>query len=337
MRANYLFIFFLFCYVKSYSQDLSGVIIDSKTQAPIEGASVYFDNTTVGTISNMDGLFSITKSASMNSPLVISFLGYKKQIISNYSTEENLTIHLVEDVSALNEVFLVSKDSWSRERKLKDFKTYFLGETDNALSCEILNEDVIRLQFIETENKLVATAKAPLIILNENLKYQIQYDLQDFEITYVVAKDLEHFYPTSVYYAGTSFYMSGVVSKKIAKRRNHVYEGSVMHFMRALLRGKLVENNFKLFLHGREVPPENFISVYETDNPMLFQVRLFKPLRVISNGDIDLQSTITSKNTYFYLDLNGNHTPVDGLTFTGYFGRQRMADTLPLDYQPKIK
>lgn len=333
MRASFFYIIFIFCFFKSFSQEISGVIVDSKTNVPIEGASVYFDNTTVGTISDLDGLFNITKSASINSPLVVSFLGYKKQVISNYSTEEKLTIFLVEDISTLNEVFLESKDSWSRARKLKDFKAYFFGQTDNALSCKILNEEVLILQFLEAENKLVASTKAPLIILNGNLKYQISYDLQDFEVTYKISNNLEDFYPTSVYYAGTSFYTSVVTNKRIIKRRNQAYKGSVMHFMRALLRGKLVKNKFKLLLNGQEVPPENFISVYATDNPELFQVRLFKPLRVVYNNDIHNQSTITSKDTYFYLDLNGNHTPVDGLIFTGYFGKQRIADTLPLDFQ----
>lgn len=333
MKANVIFLFFLLCVVKSFPQEVSGIIVDSKTNTPIEGASVYFDNTTVGTISDMEGLFNITKSASINSPLVVSFLGYKKQVISNYSTEEKLTILLIEDVNALNEVFLESKDSWSRARKLKEFKTHFLGETNNALSCKILNEEVIRLQFLETENKLVASATTPLVILNENLKYQIQYDLQDFEVTYQIGDNLQDFYPSSVFYAGTSFYTTGVVNKRTLNRREKAYNGSVLHFMRSLLRGQLENNQFKLLYQGMEVPPENFISVYATTNPEIFQVRLFKPLRVIYKNDIQNQSTITSKDTYFYLDLNGNHMPVDGLTFTGYFGKQRIADTLPLDFQ----
>ncbi|SFN51311.1 CarboxypepD_reg-like domain-containing protein [Bizionia echini] len=335
MKANVIFLFFLLCVVKSFPQEVSGIIVDSKTNTPIEGASVYFDNTTVGTISDMEGLFNITKSASINSPLVVSFLGYKKQVISNYSTEEKLTIFLVEDINALNEVFLESKDSWSRARKLKDFKTYFLGETNNALSCKILNEEVIRLQFLETENKLVASATTPLVILNENLKYQIQYDLQDFEVTYQMGDNLQDFYPSSVFYAGTSFYMSGAVNKRIIKRRNKVYNGSVLHFMRVLLLGKLADNKFKLIFEGKEVPQKNFISIYATDNPELYQVRLFKPLLVVYDNDTHNQSRITSKDTYFYLDKNGNHSPVDGLIFTGYFGKQRIADTLPLDYQPE--
>lgn len=332
MRASFFLIILFLSVLKSFSQEILGVIVDSKTHIPIEGASIYFDNTTIGTTSTRDGFFSIPKLAATNSPLVVSFLGYKKQIISNYLTEDKLAIYLQEDINTLNEVFLVSKDSWSRARKLKDFKAYFLGETTNALSCKILNEDVLILQFLEAENKLVATAKAPLIILNENLKYQIQYDLQDFEITYVKADGLKDFHPTRVYYAGTSFYTSGLTHKRVIKRRNQAYQGSVMHFMRALLRGKLTENKFKLFLHGTEVPPNNFISVYATDNPDLFQVRLFKPLRVVYGKDFQIQSTITSKDTYFYLDRNGNHMPADGLTFTGYFAKQRIADTLPLDF-----
>ncbi|EGV43786.1 carboxypeptidase-like regulatory domain-containing protein [Bizionia argentinensis JUB59] len=337
MKVKYLFFIVLFCVLKTYSQTVSGVVIDSNTNQPIEGASVYFDNTTVGTISNEQGLFNIQKPTAVTSPLVISFLGYKKQVISGYSPDEKLSVLLVEDISALNEVFLVSKDSWSRERKMKEFKTSFFGISKNALSCEILNEDDIRLQFLEDQNKLVASATVPLIIMNKKLKYQIQYDLQDFEIDYNYQVELDSYFASSVYYAGTMFYTSESNSRNIVRRRIKAYKGSVLHFMRSLLEEKLKENKFILLFNGREVLAENFISVSNTDNPSIFQVELHQPLTVVSENDIEKNSVITSSETYFYLDRNGNHMPADALIFKGYFGNNRVGDTLPLDYQQDEK
>ncbi|TYB78528.1 carboxypeptidase-like regulatory domain-containing protein [Bizionia myxarmorum] len=337
MRVKYLLFIALFSILQTYSQEISGVIFDSNTNQPIEGASVYFDNTTVGTISNEEGLFNIQKPTAVSSPLVISFLGYKKQVISDYSGNEKLSILLVEDISALNEVYLVSKDSWSRERKMKDFKAYFLGSTRNALSCKILNEDAIRLHFIESQNKLVATASVPLIIMNENLKYQIQYDLQDFEIDYNYQMELDYYYASSVYYAGTMFYTSQSNSRKYIRHRIKAYKGSVLHFMRSLLKEELKANKFILLFNGQEVQAENFISVSNTDNPSMFQVQLHEPLTVVSENDIEKNSVVTSNETYFYLDRNGNHMPADALIFKGYFGDNRVGDALPLDYWPEEK
>ena len=44
-----------------FSQEFEGLVIDKETNKPIEGASVYFDNTTIGTTTNTKGEFFLTK------------------------------------------------------------------------------------------------------------------------------------------------------------------------------------------------------------------------------------------------------------------------------------
>ena len=77
-------IFLIICFLvianTTHSQSIQGVINDAKTEEPIEGASVYFDNTTIGVISNSNGEFAIPYDSSINTPLVISFLGYLTSI-----------------------------------------------------------------------------------------------------------------------------------------------------------------------------------------------------------------------------------------------------------------
>ncbi len=79
----------------------------------------------------------------------------------------------------------------------------------------------------------------------------------------------------------------------------------------------------------------NFISKYVTDDPTVYQVKIFKALTIVYDNNVARQSTITLNKDYFYLDLNGNHSPIDALTFSGELGLQRFGDALPLDFKLK--
>lgn len=336
--AKSKWLFFLcaiFILLTSFSQSIKGNIKDSKTNEPIEGASVYFDNTTIGVISNMEGEFEIPFNESINTPLVISFLGYKKQVVTEFSPNKILELKLIEDINTLNEVVLDSRDTWSRKKKLEQFRMQFLGFSSNSLSCKILNEDDISLRYLEADSMLVASSKKPLRIRNKNLGYDIEYDLQEFEVQYRISTgSLKINTVSSVFYSGTTFYKSDKVNNRILKRRRNVYYGSVLHFMRSLLYDKLEENKFSLLYERKVVSTENFISKYATNDPSIYKVRIFKPLIIVYDKNVARQSSITPNQDYFFLDLNGGYSPIEALTFTGEIGTKRFGDTLPLDYEP---
>lgn len=335
VKIKRLFLCVIVSSLNSFSQSITGSIKDSNTNEPIEAASVYFDNTTIGVISNLNGEFEIPFNESINTPLVISFLGYKKQVIADYSLDIALNVILEEDINSLNEVVLDSKDTWSRKKKLEQFRMQFLGFSSNSLSCKILNEDDIILRYLEEDNLLVATAKRPLRIRNKNLGYDIEYDLQEFEIQYKMSTgSLKINTASSVFYSGTTFYKSYKASKKILKIRRNTYYGSILHFMRSLLYNKLEDNKFSLLYEKKVVFGENFISKYATNDPSIYKVRIFKPLTIVYDMNVARQSTITPNQDYFYLDLNGGYSPIEAITFTGEIGMKRFGDTLPLDYGP---
>ncbi|MDR1718519.1 MAG: carboxypeptidase-like regulatory domain-containing protein, partial [Dysgonamonadaceae bacterium] len=86
---------------------VTGKVTDQEGQ-PLPGVSVIIKGTTQGTATDADGNFSLT--VSDNATLVISFLGYKSQEISNISDiseNKNLIIRLLEDTKALEEVVVV--------------------------------------------------------------------------------------------------------------------------------------------------------------------------------------------------------------------------------------
>lgn len=337
-----LFVFLFSISTCQFAQEVSGVIIDNKTKQPIEGASVYFDNTTIGTISNRNGEFTLSYNASINTPLVISFLGYEKQQIKDYKTKEKLNIHLIEEINSLNEVLLYAKDKVPRADKLQLFKNFFIGHSKNAQSCEILNESDLYFRLDRSDSTLMAYSDKPIIIKNNKLEYLIKYDLQDFRVKCAIydMHGKERLYPHSFYYSGTAFFKDEKEStrNKILNRREDVYKGSVLHFMRAMLKDSLHLEGYKLLYNKEEIKPMNFISIYPTNNPEIKKVRFFKPLFVSyksNEKDKNQGSMVEPTSTYFYLNNYGNYFPINALTFSGHMGFMRMGDALPLDYVPK--
>lgn len=85
--------FVLFINVFSYAQS-TGKVISGKDETPMPGVSILIKGTSTGTISDLDGNFSL--NAASGSTLVISSIGFKNQEIS-ITGQTNITITMDED------------------------------------------------------------------------------------------------------------------------------------------------------------------------------------------------------------------------------------------------
>ncbi|OUR90355.1 hypothetical protein A9Q87_13770 [Flavobacteriales bacterium 34_180_T64] len=115
MTTPYLKHFFcwsmcFFC-INAFSQkEIKSKIVDFSTLLPIESASIYVKNTTVGTVSNSDGKFVLLVDKGFeNDTLIISSIGFKsfKSVISAF--ENDVEIYLEEDIAALDEIVLLAE------------------------------------------------------------------------------------------------------------------------------------------------------------------------------------------------------------------------------------
>ena len=339
---KFVFIFLLLVIHTGFTQEhIIGVVLDSKTQKPIESATVYFDNTTIGTTTNKEGYFSIKYEKGISSSLIVSFLGYKAVTLNSYEPNIRFKIMLEEDPSILEEVVITTDNIWTRDFMLKQFRDNFLGTSKSAKLCKILNEDDIVLSFDVNRNMLTATTNKPLWIQNEYLGYRIDYELNDFHIAYKKYEGYEkRWYRTKSYYAGTSFFTSLDTLanvKKIERRRNEIYEGSVLHFMRAIFNNRVKEEGFKLYREDIEIKPdnENYLIVKKTDDPDFIYVKIIKPLTILYKNNRTSQVQLEDEVEYFFINIFGNHIPPDALYFSGDMGEQRFGDCVPLDYFPK--
>ena len=85
------------------SQTISGTVLNAADDQPVIGASVQIKGTSKGTITDVDGAFSI--EAEPNAVLVVSFIGMGTQEVV---AKDGVVINLSEDTKLLDEVMVVA-------------------------------------------------------------------------------------------------------------------------------------------------------------------------------------------------------------------------------------
>lgn len=320
----------LFLVNSLFSQTINGIVVDKTTQEPLIGASVYFDGTTIGTITDENGAFTLETEKKITAPFIISYIGYTDVVLQLGDQLEGLKISLSPKAVSLNEVVLRA-DPFTREQKLKAFKLQFLGQTVAGKSCKILNEDAIYVGYDVSKKELIASADEPILIENPHLGYQLQFRLESCTLKYY-SKSINPFDLQSTFYSGTCFFIDKQKgNKKSEKRRLKSYLGSIMHLMRSSLVQNWKKEGFT-FYDGK-YPTNPSIHFSFSDTLGLKKVTLPKRLSILYKKK--KQSAIFPKYKYYFIDGYGNFYPPDAVSFSGAMGEKRVGDLLPLDYKPE--
>src|SRR5574344_1627644 len=85
--------------------NISGVVISAEDNQPVVGASVLVKGTTVGTITDLDGKYTINKVPANAKTLVISYVGMNTQELG---IKSNLRVVLTSNAKVLDEVVVVA-------------------------------------------------------------------------------------------------------------------------------------------------------------------------------------------------------------------------------------
>ncbi|WGH75246.1 carboxypeptidase-like regulatory domain-containing protein [Tenacibaculum tangerinum] len=265
----------------SFSQIVIKGSVVSERNEPLEGASVYFNNTTKGTITNAEGKFEL-KIKEGYYTLVISFLGYatKQLLITPQSKNKNLHITLKEDSSVLNEVVIrktIYDDNW--KYNLTRFKQTFLGRTKLAQTCKIVNEKDLHFEYSTKTNTLTAFARKPLTIKHQGLGYIITYDLVDFTLK-----------EDRLFFSGFARYknLRKNIRRKWKQNRLEAYNGSQMHFLRSLTSKKLKEDGFVV---------NQFKRVPNSDRPSEEKIKFAREFFKLYSRSVNLSKKITHPKT----------------------------------------
>ncbi|MDQ7918104.1 carboxypeptidase-like regulatory domain-containing protein [Mesonia sp. MT50] len=346
----------------SFAQQIvRGFVVDSVTQKPIEGAAVFFDKTTYGTITNKNGFFVLKSREKTKSPLVIKYLGYRMEKMINPPQNKNVKFILVKQEEDLNAVVIYldkkrkkntlqqKKSELEIDQHLHLFKHYFLGKGAYKNKVEILNPEVVKLVSSKDGLKFTYTTEKPLIIKNNYLDYEITYYLEKLVLYQKANELIPHPVMDHYEYYGTALFKDlqkpDKIRNKFKKRRNEFYYGSILHFMRALSKNELEENGFSTFdmnsnwITIKSTPKFNFMEVMPPNKFLVFYRKV--ALRVLPSTISDFEtkgfphdaSLIIARNN-FGIDEMGNFFPWNALIFDGKFGREGMDKSLPLDFQP---
>ncbi|HCL04535.1 MAG TPA: hypothetical protein DHW64_00520 [Chitinophagaceae bacterium] len=240
------FLVFLFCFAAQTAMGqntLKGKVLAADTRQPIHLANVFLSNTSIGTVTNAEGLFTLDHFPQGRYDVVVSCIGYESYVTTIQYAQLPLTIevNLKPRINILDEVIVepYEKNGWEKYGQF--FLDNFIGTSALAKDCKLKNPQTVRFRYNKKENILRAFADEPIILENRALGYILKYDLKTFEYNY----------------SSRIFYFQGYplfeemeterkrLLKRWEERRADAYYGSLMHFMRSLFRNKLVEEGFE--------------------------------------------------------------------------------------------
>ena len=105
---NYILIISFLLSVRTYGQSniIKGNIFDSETEEPISGVNISIKGKMIGTISDLNGNFSLSTSVKRPIGLIISKIGYQKQEIEVSESDNSLTIALNQKSELMDEIVI---------------------------------------------------------------------------------------------------------------------------------------------------------------------------------------------------------------------------------------
>lgn len=345
----------------SFSQSYfiaKGKILDAVTKQPLQAASVFAENTTLGTATDADGSFSLyLPNGGYN--LVITFTGYQtetKRITSGDDGNNSIFIELRQKEKELEDVVVKAsfevKDGWEKYGDF--FLENFIGKTTNSRLCSIRNREALHFFYYKRKNRLKILADAPVEIVNDALGYSVKYTLDSFTHEYNTQVSLYTGYPLFKELEPAN------EEQRNTWKSNRVtaYNGSILHFMRSMYRKKLKEEGFEIqFLvkeneKERAIPLKNFYSAvnYKMDDTaktvaivpnqkevaVLYKEeepsKLFLEANTEASAKFQLSVVSFLPNESLEIEQNGYYYEQSNITITGYWAWEKVADMLPYNF-----
>ena len=350
-RLALFLLLILFCALNSFRAQAQGLFTISGTVSnnkgtPIEAATVFIDGSKKITSTSSTGGFSFPGMPPGTYHLVVNMLGYSSVKLDVVVTDnaKALKITLNEKQIALKTVEIGNGSS----ALLKLFIKYFLGESENAKSCKILNPEV--LDFSSQKSLTEASSDEFLVIENSRLGYRIKYLLRSFKYNSTNEVTI---------YDGECIFenMEGPEAKKLEWKANRkdAYEGSLMHYLRSLYKNQSRQEGFLTY------PVENLSYPLEIDpNPMnteqivehvdsnfmvfAYKQRLYtlfdkkkaaqKPKYINKSETRHVEKMGSILQLDAPIDRQGGYANYKDILIQGFWGRKRIGDQLPLEYEP---
>ncbi|MFN3998736.1 carboxypeptidase-like regulatory domain-containing protein [Algoriphagus sp.] len=355
-----VFIFFGFAdLVLAQTGSISGLVKDADTGETLPFCNVFINNTTISTVTDMDGKFVLSNLEPGPLELGFSFMGYvaeTRKVTLNAGGNLTVNLSMKPFATELSDVEIKASRDKTWERDLRKFQNLFIGTDDAAAKTQILNPWVIDFPTGSEKGAFIAKADLPIEIENQYLGYKITFNLNEFfdsptNYRIVGAARFEELTPNSVTQKSTW-----------DKNRADVYRKSPMNMFRAILSGTQEREGFYLYgdkaggsasknmrsdIFANELG--NSVVVYKAD-PLVTPTSPAGQYFINLKGRIEIhyQKGFAQANTYkdapypiSWLEVNGGKVRVrengmvlnpQDLVFSGDMDRKRISNLLPLDY-----
>ncbi|MDB4903080.1 MAG: hypothetical protein JWQ63_2361 [Mucilaginibacter sp.] len=265
--------FIIFCHLSVNAQfNISGRVLNGVDKKAVLNASVFLSNATIGTKTDADGDFTLQNVKPGKYDLVVSIIGfytYHQTIVVNNSSLNLMDIEISVKTEILKEVRIKSGVDSHWQRNYEWFKDGFLGTSSLAKECKILNPAVLDFDYGEKADSLTVSSGDFLVIENKALGYKVKYLVDSF----VRANNGQN-----IDYVGSILFepMKGTPAQeqRWLKRREKVYEGSVMHFLRSALNNRIEDEGFRVFQYAIYANPDR-----PTDSLIEAKMNRYKELK----------------------------------------------------------
>jgi hypothetical protein len=366
MKKTILFLLIAFNSLVAFSQSgytISGKIIDQETKQPLLGASVFAENTTLGTATNDHGYFNLSLPGGGYS-IVVTFTGYQtetKRVTAGDAGNNDIVIEIKKKEKSMEEFVVrsTSEVADGLEKYGGFFMDNFIGKTTNSKQCYIKNKEALKFFYYKRTKRLKILATAPLEIVNDALGYTIKYELDSFVHEYNTQVSLYTGYPLFQEMQSSD----PVQIEKWNTARKIAYNGSILHFMRSMYQKKLKEEGFEIQFIVKNSDSENAIPLkdfygavnYSMDDSSHVAEILprQKELAVIyknepspdaylaanpdASAKFQLSELLFLPNEPLDIEQNGFYFDQNDITITGYWGWEKVGDMLPYDFNFKGK
>jgi hypothetical protein len=365
-----LWILLLFAPYYGYCQNVTGKIMDGLSQNGVEFATVYVSGTTIGTISDRNGDFSLQlQGIILPCQLVISHVSYRSQVLQISGEKDfQLSITVFPKVVEIAQVDIVQKGF--RKDNIRHFVSVFLGNDVWGRSAILKNDSMLifNVEYFDEndeDQRLKGELKsfsvkslAPLDINLPKLGYDLQLDLISFTENY--NPDTRGYLISSLgtYYFKPKPLHPGLVANRIKRNRLEAYYYSPMHFTRALYDKKLHENGYDVnevvLLPGKEevrtvdLNPDSCM-VFNADTAVItglkdhcFRIYYYSTTggfpvnRDVERFDVVKRSSISFLHDSCVIRKDGTRSR-ESIVFGPGIGDKRIGAMLPSDYKPDIE
>ena len=346
--------------VKGQARDgylVKGKVIDQASGLPLQSASVFAQNTTLGTATDAEGKFSLYLPEG-GYDISVSYTGYEaesKRVTKTASSEELLfTISPKEKSLEAVSIAITTevKNGWEKYGEF--FNENFIGQSAFSKQCVIENPNALHFYFSKKRNRLKVLSDTPLVINNYALGYKVHFALDSFINEYGTHTSSFVGYPVFEEMNGDSLQLS-----LWHKNRNKAYNGSLLQLMRSIYAKKISENGFEMqFIvnnNGEEYPIK-LLNLYGSlhyemdDSTGIVEINPSqRELAIIYNrehpetsyeqvdssgGKKNFQlSTITfAPGESIIIESNGYFYDQQDMITNGYLAFKKIGDMLPYNY-----